>query len=318
MRTKKCRLAWLLIMVLIVMQSPLQAAIYRGVPIRNQDGYDFSQIQYLMDNKGDYIWSGLEIGEYCHVKVGQRIAPSFGQWGHMNMKYYTTPGGIMLDEKMESLPNVSGKARTMLPKKPTEFHMAYYTDMEWCIERAEVTTASMYISMLNDYDDVKVHHYKVYPKVNYYGVNYNLDAGSWKESTDWTEEGNGIWKAIKEQKDEDGNLYAGNIWFAYDGFEVALPKTEEVNKAGYDFVGWQVGDTTLNSGTTYKLAEQDAQYDANGQHMIPVKAIWARKNVEKPAISSITINTATAAASYQAGAALTGYGFEYKKAADSA
>lgn len=329
-RTMKSILGWLLTMVLIVVTlSPVQAATYNEVPIRNQAGYDFSLL--MSDTRNG--WNGLQIGEYCYVKVGQRITPQYSGYAYTNMSYYTTSGSaISIYENLEQLPTATINNRpiyrTLLPKKPTDFHMAYEANMKWCIERVNPIDHEVYVGP--GYGETEGHmiieatpNFKVYPSINYYGVNYDLDAGNWKEKTDWieTKDGKdyGIWKSTQEQYDEDGNLYTDNIWFTYEGYEVVVPELEAVTKAGYELKGWgTTGSAIVVPGGTYSVSSSDAEYRTEWQQeKINIKALWEPKNIGVQQVKNITKEGATFTADYEAYYDLTDKGFMLKKSSDT-
>ena len=331
-RAKKRILGWLLIMtmVFVSMESTVQAATYKEAPIRNQAGYDFSLL--MSDTRNG--WDGIQIGEYCVVEVGQRITPSYSGFGYTNMGYYTTSGGaISIYENMEQLPSATINNRpiyrTLLPKKPTDLHMAYEANMKWCVERVNPINHEVYVGP--GYDETEGHmmtevtpNYKVYPSINYYGVNYNLDAGSWKDKAAWVESKDGkdygIWKSTKQQYKEDGNLYENNIWFAYEGFEVALPAMDDVVKEGYELRGW--GTTTgsaieVTPGGSYTTLSSNAEYRTEwGQENIEIKALWEPKNIGVQEVNNIKQKEATFTADFSAYYDLTDKGFMYKKSSD--
>ena len=145
------------------MQSPFQAATL--VEINTTDG------------KGTRDLRDLQIGEYCYVNVGEKITPQYDSYLYSKMNYHTTPSGIAIDEKVEKM-----------VKRPTDFHMAPSAAMEWCFERIAPVEREI-PDPWNEGEMLKLEtpSYKLYPSMNYYGVNYNLDGGSWEESTDWIE-----------------------------------------------------------------------------------------------------------------------------------
>lgn len=308
-------------MVLIVVtQSPAQAATYKEVPKMSQDGYDF----WMLNSN----WGGLLIGDYCFVEVGQRITPNYSALGFTNMSYYTTSGSaISISKRMDKLPNVGGKARIMTLKKPSELHMAHNADVVWRIERVDPISYEYYLGpgYSTEYKTETVANYKITPSINYYGLNYDLDAGNWVNKSDWIETIDGIdygiWKSTGEQYTEDGSLYEGNIWFAYDGFEVVLPEIADVEKEGYELKGW--GTVTgsaieVNPGCNYILSNSNAENRTEwSQENINIKALWEPKNIGAQEVNRITLNEATLTADYEAYYDITDKGFMYKKSSDS-
>ncbi len=323
LRAKKRILGWFLIMtmVFVSMEATVQAATYNDVEVKEQDGYYFS-----------YLNNDIQIGEYCYVKVGQRMTPNYSRYINTNIGYYTTSGSaISICDYMERMPDPTDyhNARTLLPKKPTDLHMAPYASMMWCIERVNPVSREVFVGP--GYDETEGHfeteevpNYKFYPSINYYSVNYNLDAGSWKDKTAWieTKDGKdyGIWKSTKQQYKEDGDLYEDNIWFTYEGFEVVLPAMEDVVKEGYELKGW--GTTTGSAievipGGNYTTLSSNAEYRTEwGLENIEIKALWEPKNIGVQKVNNITQVGATVTADFSAYYDLTDKGFMYKKSSD--
>jgi hypothetical protein len=203
--------------------------------------------------------------------------------------------------------------------------MALNNSMKWCVERVD----DIYFDYTSPYSGnivrQQVANYKFFPSINYYGVNYDLDAGCWKVKNDWIEtkesKDYGIWKSTEQQYDEDGNIYSDNVWFAYDGFEVMVPKIEDVEKEGYELKGW--GTVTGSAievapGSNYSIEDSNAEFRTEWQQEnISLKALWEPKNIGVQNANSITLNGATLTADYAAYYGLTDKGFMYKKATDS-
>ncbi len=299
---------WLLTMVLVVVTlSPVQAATFV-----EKEGRDASGTRDLRS---------LKVGEYCHANPGEAITPPYSRYINTNMSYHTTPGGIAIYESMEKITapeNFAINNRWITTKKSTDLHMAPYASMMWCVERVEDIMIPA-----PDYNDEAVPNLKFYPSINYYGVNYDLDTGNWKEKNDWieTKDGKdyGIWKSTQEQYDEDGNLYTDNIWFTYEGYEVVVPELEAVTKAGYELKGWgTTGNAIVVPGGTYCVSASDAEYRTDWQQEnINIKALWEPKNIGVQKVKNITKEGATFTADYSAYYDLTDKGFMLKKSSDT-
>lgn len=294
-RTKSITGIILAVVLLVTTQATVQAATYNEVVIREQNGYSFS-----------YLRGDVKVGEYCLVGPGERITPEYGTFLHTNMSYSTASGSaICLYKNMEKMPQPEyyTYARTFIVKNLSDFHMTYAPGIKWCFERIGDTQTTNILPP--GYDETepsvvieKVPNYRVYPSVCYYGVDYDLDAGSWVHKADWIETTDGaehgMWKSTGVQHKEDGTQYDGSIWFAFAGLEVTVPGMGEVTKEGYEFAGWKTvtgSAITLTPGGNYTLSSSNGEYRTEwGMENISLKAVWVPKHVGVQEVNQITTN----------------------------
>lgn len=326
-KTGKRILSWLLAMVLLaVTLVPAEAATYREVLVLEQDGYSLSLLKSAYDINQKIFIGGFEIGEYCFVDVGQRIAPWYSGHGFTDYRYATASGSaISIHEHMEQLQNAGMKLRTTLPKKPSELHMAPNPGIRWIFELVNPVFFD-YLDPYGNNVEQTVSVYQIYPTIPYYGVVFDLNGGNWNPDVSWvgtafggTENENeyGIWKPTTAQNDEDGNLFTNNIHFAYAGLETELPVLTDVSKDGYELRGWGVatgGAIELTPGSDYTVTATHAQYSNDwGQKNILIQALWVPKNIGTQSVTQSTPGSASFSTTYDAYYTLTDKGFLYKK-----
>lgn len=276
MKLRRNLVAWFLVFALALMNFPIMA-------------------EYISDSI-----NALEVGQTLAVNSNDII----NYYGKADFNYYTTGSALKIDPGVEFSYTI---------REAKELHMAPSTGKQWYIERKQDNAIG--------YSSGTYYQYDIYPTQMYYSVAYDLEEGSWETKDNWIEEENnleeensaeehGIWKPVESIEN-----YSGNIWYAYEGYNVILPTSAEVTRVGYKLSGWKIGEKELSPGAIYSLHSNDGPQSENEPTpTIKIQAIWKTDSIATPSISEITKNSATLSAECDIVNDLVGQGFKIAKA----